>query len=65
MPLVGPMRICDQESTSGLMLLTFMTVQLFRFQFAVASQYWRSTEFGHQWFHLARVHGRSPLPVPW
>ena len=23
----------------------------------------RSTEFGHQWFHVARVHDHSPLPV--
>ena len=23
----------------------------------------RSTEFGHNWFHVARVHDHSPLPV--
>ena len=23
----------------------------------------RSTEFGHHWFHVARVHDHSPLPV--
>ena len=23
------------------------------------------TDFGHHWFHVARVHDHSPLPVPW
>ena len=35
MPLVGPMRTCDQKLTPGLMLPTFMTVHLFQFHFAV------------------------------
>ena len=47
------------------MMLTFMAVHLFKFRFAVADQYWRSTDFGHHWFHVARVHDHSPLPVPW
>ena len=38
---------------------------LFLFRFAVADQFWRSTDFGHQWFHVARVHDHSPLPVLW
>ena len=46
-------------------MLTFMAVHLFKFRFAVAEQYWRSTDFGHHWFHVARVHDHSPLPVPW
>ena len=46
-------------------MLTFMAVQLLEFRFAVADQHWQSTEFGHHWFHVARVHDHSPLPVPW
>ena len=38
---------------------------LFKFRFAVADQCWRSTDFGHHWFHVARVHDHSPFPVPW
>ena len=53
-----------QELSHGLML-TFMAVHLFKFRFAVADQYWRSTDFGHYWFHVARVHDHSPIPVPW
>ena len=41
-------------------MLTFMAVHLFKFRFAVADQYWRSTDFGHHWFHVARVHDHSP-----
>ena len=33
--VVGPMRTWDQKLTPGLMLLTFMTVHLFQFHFAV------------------------------
>ena len=32
-------------------------------QFAVEGVDEQSTEFGHDWFHVARVHDHSPLPV--
>ena len=50
-----------QELSPGLML-TFMAVHLFKFRFAVADQYWQSTDFGHHWLHVARVHDHSPVP---
>ena len=57
-------RARDQELSPGLML-TFMAVHLLEFRFAVADQHRLPTEFGHHWFHVARVHDHSHLPVPW
>ena len=65
---VGIKWLADQELRSLIWLRMRTKARptiLFKFRFAVADQYWRSTDFGHHRFHVARVHDHSPLPVPW
>ena len=63
--IVGLKMAWDQELSSGLMLLTFITENLFQFRFAVAEQ--SDEDLGSEvgsWFDVAHVGVRTTLPSP-